>query len=198
MALQQWHPAPIAVHGLQCYTTPFPVQGYTEMTVNNYLVWSPVSRVAVAFDTGATAAPLLADVARLGLDLQALVLTHTHRDHIAAYAEVLEAIDGKVAFAPKLEPYAQADLLEHDDYLEFEGFTVFARQTTGHSRGGMSYVIEGLQAPLAIVGDALFSLSQGGRNRAMHARCTTTANSCCPSPTTRSCVRAMAADYRGE
>lgn len=162
MALQQWAPEPIEVEGLRCYNTPFPVPGYEEMTVNSYLVWSPETKVAVAFDTGASADALLADVERMGLSLQALVLTHTHPDHIADYNKVLGQIDGNVAFAPKLEPHAEADQLEHGDFLEFEGFSVHARQTNGHSPGGMSYVVEGIDVPIAIVGDALFCLSQGG------------------------------------
>ena len=162
MALQQWTPEPVELNGLKCYNTPFPVPGYEEMTVNAYLVWNSETKVAVAFDTGANVTAMLADVATLGLDLQALVITHTHGDHIAAYDELLNAIEGKVAFAPKLEPHAEADLLEHGDFLEFDGFTVYARQTNGHSPGGMTYVVEGLEKPLAVVGDSLFCLSQGG------------------------------------
>lgn len=162
MALQQWTPEPVELNGLKCYNTPFPVPGYEEMTVNAYLVWNSETKVAVAFDTGANVSAMLADVATLGLDLQALVITHTHGDHIAAYDELLNAIEGKVAFTPKLEPHAEADLLEHGDFLEFDGFTVYARQTNGHSPGGMTYVVEGLEKPLAVVGDSLFCLSQGG------------------------------------
>ena len=162
MANRAWQPEPIECEGLRCYNTPFPVEGYEEMTVNSYLVWHPQTKVAVAFDTGANVDALLADVKALGLELHALVLTHTHRDHIAAYDELVAAIDGGTAFAPKLEPHREADLLEHGDWLEFDGLEVQARQTNGHSAGGMTYVVEGLGQPIAIVGDSLFCLSQGG------------------------------------
>jgi len=162
MANRAWQPEPIELDGLRCYNTPFPIDGYEEMTVNSYLVWSPQTKVAVAFDTGANVAAMLADVKALGLELHALVITHAHRDHIAAYDQLLATIDGGTAFAPKLEPYGEADLLEHGDWLEFEGFEVQARQTNGHSPGGMTYVIQGLDQPIAIVGDSLFCLSQGG------------------------------------
>lgn len=162
MANRAWQPEPIECEGLRCYNTPFPVEGYEEMTVNSYLVWHPQTKVAVAFDTGANVDALLADVKALGLELHALVLTHTHRDHIAAYDALVAAIDGGTAFAPKLEPYGEADLLEHGDWLEFDGLEVQARQTNGHSAGGMTYVVEGLGQPIAIVGDSLFCLSQGG------------------------------------
>jgi hydroxyacylglutathione hydrolase len=162
LANRAWYPDLIEVPGLKCYNTPFPVPGYEEMTVNSYLVWSPVTKVAVAFDTGANVDAMLADLESLELELHALVITHAHRDHIAVYDELLNCIEGKVAFAPKLEPYAEADLLEHGDFMEFEGFTVYARQTNGHSPGGMTYVVEGLEQPIAIVGDSLFCLSMGG------------------------------------
>ncbi len=162
MANRAWQPEPIELEGLRCYNTPFPIEGYEEMTVNSYLVWSPQTKVAVAFDTGANVDALLADVDALGLELQALVVTHTHRDHIAAYDELLATIEGGTAFAPKLEPYGEADLLEHGDWLEFDGLEVQARQTNGHSAGGMTYVVEGLGQPVTIVGDSLFCLSQGG------------------------------------
>jgi glyoxylase-like metal-dependent hydrolase (beta-lactamase superfamily II) len=162
MATHAWEPEPIRLEGLRCYNTPFPIAGYEAMTVNSYLVWSPQTKVAVAFDTGANVDALLADVNAFGLELQALVITHTHRDHIAAYDALLATIVGGTAFAPKLEPYGKADLLEHGDWLEFDGFEVQARLTNGHSPGGMTYVVEGLAEPVAIVGDSLFCLSQGG------------------------------------
>ena len=162
MANRAWQPEPIKLEGLRCYNTPFPVTGYEAMTVNSYLVWSPHTKVAVAFDTGANVDALLADVKALNLELQALVVTHVHRDHIAAYDELLSYIEGSIAFAPKLEPYGGADLLEHGDWIEFDGFEVQARLTNGHSTGGMTYLIEGLGTPIAIVGDSIFCLSQGG------------------------------------
>lgn len=162
MARQAWYPKPVSVAGLQYYNTPFPVPGYEEMTVNSYLVWSPETKVAVAFDTGANVDAMLADIEALGLDLQALVLTHTHGDHIAAYDELLKTIEGGVAFAPELEPYAQADPIAHNDCIDLEGLHIEVRLTNGHSPGGTTYVVEGLAQPVAIVGDALFCLSQGG------------------------------------
>ena len=36
------------------------------------------------------------------------------------------------------------------------------RQTSGHSRGGITYVISGLPRRIAVVGDAMFAGSMGG------------------------------------
>ena len=37
-----------------------------------------------------------------------------------------------------------------------------SRLTWGHSKGGVTYVVSGLQRPLAIVGDSIFAGSMGG------------------------------------
>ena len=39
---------------------------------------------------------------------------------------------------------------------------MIALHTHGHSVGGMSYIIDGLSSPVAIVGDAIFAGSMGG------------------------------------
>jgi glyoxylase-like metal-dependent hydrolase (beta-lactamase superfamily II) len=36
------------------------------------------------------------------------------------------------------------------------------RQTSGHARGGITYVVSGLPRRVAVVGDALFAASMGG------------------------------------
>jgi hydroxyacylglutathione hydrolase len=36
------------------------------------------------------------------------------------------------------------------------------RQTSGHSKGGITYVITGLSMPVAVVGDSIFASSMGG------------------------------------
>jgi glyoxylase-like metal-dependent hydrolase (beta-lactamase superfamily II) len=41
-------------------------------------------------------------------------------------------------------------------------------KTWGHSRGGMTYVVNGLARKVAIVGDAIFAGSMGGGNVSYH------------------------------
>jgi len=162
MAKKAWRPEPIELQGLELYNTPFPVPGYEEMTVNSYLVWDKASRIAVAFDTGASAKDLLTDIGLHNLTLKALFLTHTHRDHIADYDTVVDACMNLATYAPAGEPHAKAMPVAHADRFHIGPFTVEARLTHGHSPGGMSYVVNGLGRHLAIVGDSLFCLSQGG------------------------------------
>lgn len=162
MAQQNWQPDAIEIAGLYSYNTPFPVPGYEEMTVNSFLVKSPARNEAIAFDTGANVDAMLAEAKSQGLEIKALFITHTHPDHIAAYDELLAAHTDIVTFAPTLEPYASATPVNHADTFEIAGLHIEARLTNGHSPGGTSYLIKGLERSVAICGDSLFCLSQGG------------------------------------
>ncbi|MFW5874192.1 MAG: MBL fold metallo-hydrolase [Verrucomicrobiota bacterium] len=162
MARKDWYPDPVDLDGLKQYNTPFPVEGYEEMTVNSYLVWNKGSRDAVAFDTGSDVEEMLADIAMHNLTLKALFLTHTHRDHIAAYDDLIEATVNLPTYAPEKEPYGKAMPVEHADRFHIADFSIEARLTHGHSPGGTTYLIRGLKRPVAMVGDSIFCLSQGG------------------------------------
>ena len=162
MAFGHWQPEPLAVDGLACLNSPFPVPGYAEMTVNSYLVWSPDTGEAAVFDTGTNAEGLLQKVEALGLELRSLFLTHTHRDHVAAYDALLKNKPQLCCLAPAEEPFRNAGSVAHGDVFICGSLQIAARATPGHSPGGTSFVVRGLARPLAIVGDALFCLSQGG------------------------------------
>lgn len=162
MAQQTWQPDVIAITGLYGYNTPFPVPGYEEMTVNSFLIKNPASNEAIAFDTGANVDAMLAEAKNLGLDIKALFITHTHPDHIAACDALLAAHTDIQTFAPTLEPYASATPVNHADTFQIAGLHIEARLTNGHSPGGTSYLIKGLERRVAICGDSLFCLSQGG------------------------------------
>lgn len=157
LAHQRWRPAAVTLDGLAQFNTR-----YEDMTVNAYLVWNPTNRQGFAFDTGATAEPML-DLARQhGVTITAILLTHTHGDHIAALARLQRATGAKV-FCPEREALPGTEPVgEGKQWSEPAGLRVEARLTCGHSVGGMTYVISGLSRPVAVVGDALFAASMGG------------------------------------
>ena len=41
-------------------------------------------------------------------------------------------------------------------------FLIKTKHTYGHSLGGMTYIVDGLAKPVAVVGDAMFAGSMGG------------------------------------
>lgn len=159
LAESGWYPSVEAPEWLTLFNTPFPVPGYTEMTVNSYLFRSGSDAIAV--DTGADADPLLAALDKGGLRLKALLLTHTHRDHIAALDAVRAAQPDSPIYCPSGEPLAETDLLSEGATLRCGALQVEARKTVGHSPGALSYVVSGGKTPVAFVGDAIFCLSMG-------------------------------------
>lgn len=165
MAEGSWYPSTGEPEVLRCYNTLFPA-GYEGMTVNSFLLWDASTMRAVAFDTGANADQMLADLADLGLKLGRLFLTHTHRDHVAAHQQIAQVFDDLEIFVPEREDYPGAQTVRDGDIYELGPLRIEARLTDGHSPGGTTYVINGLESCVAIVGDALFSLSIGGAARA--------------------------------
>lgn len=158
MAGQSWHPADVALDGLAQFNTT-----WDDMTVNAYLVWDPKTKLAAAFDTGASAQPMLDFIHDQGLTLALVFLTHTHPDHIADLNK-LSAASPHAVFINEREPVtgAQTFAVDRSPSWQLGGLAIEPRNTHGHSKGGTTYVINGLAQPIAIVGDALFASSMGG------------------------------------
>ena len=133
------------------------------MTVNSYIAWDPRDRVAAAFDTGATAEPMLDLIHAEGLTLRYIFLTHTHPDHIADLDRLAGETKAEV-WASELEPapYAGAKVFKENAHFHLGVLAIKTLFTTGHSPGMTSYYITGLSWPLAVVGDAIFASSMGG------------------------------------
>lgn len=161
MAAQEWAPARISLDGVAQFNTV-----YEDMTVNAYVLWDPQTLQAAAFDSGADASPLLDYVRRKGLKLERVFLTHTHPDHVMDVAK-LRTLDGALTeplplFACIAEPWQGAELFACGQVFTLGNLKIETRQTRGHSKGGVTYVVHGLSRPVAVVGDALFSSSMGG------------------------------------
>ena len=158
MAGQSWRPADVTLHGLAQFNTT-----WEDMTVNAYLVWDPKTKLAAAFDTGASAQPMLDFIHDHGLTLALVFLTHTHPDHIADLHK-LSAASPHAVFINEREPVsgAQTFAVDRSPSWQLGGLAIGPRNTHGHSKGGTTYVITGLARPVAVVGDALFASSMGG------------------------------------
>ena len=144
------------MEGLRQFVTPF-----EDFTVNSFLVWDPDSMEAAMFDTGTNVDDAYSLVQALGLNVTQLFLTHTHEDHIQAISKVKRW--GKVtAHTLDKEPAPKAEQFAMGDEFRIGGLKVSTRLTWGHSPAGVTYVVEGLDRPVAIVGDAIFAQSMGG------------------------------------
>ncbi len=152
-----WQPAPVGnMAGLAMFTT-----WYGDMTVNAYLVWDPQTKEAVSFDTGATCQPMLDYLQQQGLNLKKIFITHTHMDHLADL-ETLQRQTQADSYGSAAENPLGLKPLVHQDGFALGNLRIRVLGTSGHTPGGLSYFIQGLQKPLVIVGDALFAGSMGG------------------------------------
>jgi len=156
LARQAWRPRPAAVAGLACFDTP-----YADMSVNSYLAFDRDSGEAVAFDTGADCSGMLEFLASEGLTLKLILITHTHVDHILDLAR-LKQQSGAPAFVGDREPPSAAEPFPAGREFRCGTLRIASRLTWGHSHGGITYVIGGLEKPVAVVGDAVFAGSMGG------------------------------------
>jgi glyoxylase-like metal-dependent hydrolase (beta-lactamase superfamily II) len=134
---------------------------YEDMTVNSYLVWDPRSRLAAAFDTGATCEPMLDIVRNEKLTVRYLFLTHTHEDHVADAARLVKAT-GADLYSSELEPFAGGKTFHENQTFHLESLSIKTLLTSGHSAGQTTYLVSGLAWPLAICGDSMFASSMGG------------------------------------
>jgi len=145
---------------------------------NAYLLRRAGDDRALLIDPGDEADRLLRVIDDLGVRLQAILLTHTHFDHVGAVAPVARAT-GAPVYVPEIEKPVLADI---NSYVRFPGFGPFEDWdaehtvaggerlalagldidvifTPGHSPGHVSYLVEGEDALFS--GDVLFQGSVG-------------------------------------
>lgn len=153
---KSWYPPGHEVTGLASFNTP-----YEDMTVNSYLVFDAQTKEAAAFDTGADATSMLQFAKENSLKIKLILLTHTHVDHVADL-DRLKKESGAPAYVGEQELFADAESFPAGKTFSLGHLKIESRQTSGHARGGITFVVSGLEKPVAIAGDAIFCCSMGG------------------------------------
>ena len=143
---------------------------------NCFLFRQDGSDRALIVDPGEEEAKLLGAIEALGIELDAILLTHTHFDHVGAVAPIAKAT-GAPVYCPKLEvpvlqdimafvpwpgfgPYESWDpeeTVEGGEKLELAGFEIDVVFTPGHSPGHVTYAVD----DALFSGDVLFQGSVG-------------------------------------
>ncbi len=156
-ARKEWCPAPLAINGLKQLNLPF-----GEMLVNAFVAWDENSKKAWLFDTGPMAEPILDFLNQESLTVDSIFLTHTHRDHIACLDELRKGSNTPPVYVHELEALDGCESITECFSYSCGSLSLNTLHTHGHALGGMTYVIDGLDSPVAIVGDAIFAGSMGG------------------------------------
>ncbi|HEY5752040.1 MAG TPA: MBL fold metallo-hydrolase [Chthoniobacterales bacterium] len=156
LATGKYKPDVAAPEGLEMFTTP-----YSDMTVNAYLVWDAATKEAVAFDSGADATEMLHFIVSNGLRLAAVLLTHSHGDHVFDLDRLTKKT-GAPSFVPEQESVPDAIPFAQGRTFHVGKLRIASVLTNGHSAGGTTYVVDGLAVPIAVVGDSMFAGSMGG------------------------------------
>jgi hydroxyacylglutathione hydrolase len=137
--------------------TIIPIPAFTD----NYIwVIGDGARAAVV-DPG-DAAPVLAHLARAGLELCAIVATHHHRDHVGGVAPLVERF-GVPVFGPAGEGIpCRTHALREGDAFELPGLGVRLRalDLPGHTAGHVACVGD-VDGPVVFCGDTLFAAGCG-------------------------------------
>ncbi len=146
---------------------------------NGYLVACERSGAAVAVDPGAAAGLMADTITSEGLDLQAILLTHAHLDHVEG-VHLVRAVapeapiwlhpadhglydslqDQAEMFGLQVPPQPPPDdAFEHGQRFTFGSCAFEVRHAPGHSPGHVILVAEG--QGFALVGDVIFQASIG-------------------------------------
>ena len=149
-----------------------------QIAENTYIFRRDGSDRGLIVDPGDEADKLLAAIEALGMQLDGIILTHTHFDHVGAVAPLARATGAEV-WVPKIEAFVLADIMkfvpwpgfgpyesydaEHEleggERLELAGFEIDVLSTPGHSPGHVTFSIPDEGAIFS--GDVLFQGSIG-------------------------------------
>jgi hydroxyacylglutathione hydrolase len=100
---------------------------------NCFIVRAPGSDRAVIIDPGDEPERLLQAVEALEIEtVEAILITHTHFDHVGAVAPVAAAT-GAPVYCPELETHVLANVM---DYVPWPGFGPFESYDADHTVGG--------------------------------------------------------------
>lgn len=130
---------------------------------DNYIWLIHNSCQAIIVDPG-DAIPVFNTLKALKLQLETILITHHHQDHIDGVSALIAKYPDAKVFAPKLEHYDfKHTPVSEPDVIDFSGWLPHARviDLPGHTLGHIAYYIEQSGQKLLFCGDTLFGAGCG-------------------------------------
>jgi hydroxyacylglutathione hydrolase len=144
---------------------------------NCFIVRKESANKALLIDPGDEPERILAEIAQTGAEVEAILITHCHFDHVGAVAPLARAT-GAPVYCPEIEVPVLADIasftmpgfgpyesyeadrvVKGGEVLELAGLTLDVLFTPGHSPGHVTYAVRDEEAIFS--GDVLFQGSVG-------------------------------------
>lgn len=125
-----------------------PIKAFSD----NYIWVIEENNEAIIVDPG-EAQGVLEYLEAEGLNIQAVLLTHNHDDHIGGVIGILEKYPSTPIYGPKETSTVADKIVAEGDSFELLGETFNVIETAGHTTEHISY----LMADAVFCGDALFS-----------------------------------------
>ena len=130
---------------------------------DNYLWLWHNDQEAVVVDPG-EASPVLEALARLGLSLEHIVVTHHHKDHVGGIKELVEKT-GAIVHGPKHDSIPTPhQVLQGGESIELLSQTLQVLAVPGHTATHLAYFVPSSHEqdlPILFCGDTLFSAGCG-------------------------------------
>jgi glyoxylase-like metal-dependent hydrolase (beta-lactamase superfamily II) len=133
---------------------------------NCYIVHNESSKTCIVIDPGYAADTILNRAALLGLEIEAILLTHGHFDHVGAVRQIAADTDCKVYLHEKElslpaamtdGPLYYTDLYGAEGTLSVAGLDIKVIHTPGHTPGSVCLMV----GDTIFSGDTLFAGSMG-------------------------------------
>lgn len=154
---------------LQCRVIPV-----TRVRQNCSLIWCAASGSAAVVDPGPDLAPILLAIDETGVEVERILITHSHPDHAGGAAALAETLGARIEGPHRDERPEMARMLEYAEKHDFRdcrlfeparwlrdgeeiavgSCTVRAIHCPGHTAGHMAYFSP--ESRTAFVGDILF------------------------------------------